>query len=101
MLRLTVAAGILAALPIAAQAQMPTHAVCVARDALADVLKDQHREEPVSLGLTEDGRAAELFASPDGKTWTFVLTTPTGIACVFATGEHWQQGHLVAGDWAS
>ena len=97
MLRFPLLVLALTAVPAAAQAQ----AICVPRQALVDALKDEHREVPVSLGVTEDGRAAELFASPDGKTWTFVVTTPAGVSCVFAAGKDWDPGRLLVGEWAS
>lgn len=97
MLRFALISVPLLLLPAAVQAQ----AVCAPRQALVEVLKEEHREVPVSLGLTEDGRAAELFASPDGKTWTFVVTTPHGLSCVFAAGKDWDPGKLLVGEWAS
>lgn len=48
-------------------------------------LADGWAERPLLEGVTKHGGRAELFASAD-RTWSFVVTTPKGWACVYATG---------------
>ena len=31
----------------------------------------------------------EVLTSPDGGTWTIIVTTPQGFACLVAAGEGW------------
>lgn len=64
---------------------------CARLDQIASFLKDQFGEEPVSLGLGSNGQLLQIFASEATRSWTVVTTTPTGMACVLATGEHWEQ----------
>lgn len=52
-------------------------------------LKALYREDPAAIGLSESGRLMEVFASPDGRTWTIVMTTPDGLACIMAAGKNW------------
>ena len=40
------------------------------------------------LGLQNDRRVLELYASPNGS-WTAILTLPSGKSCVVASGEAW------------
>ena len=51
------------------------------------VLLDQFDERPVAVGLSRSGTLMTLFAAPDGRTWTSVVTGPTGQACVVDVGQ--------------
>ncbi len=75
----------LMARPVAAQtAAMP-------RTAVVELLGDRYAEQPVGLGIAQNGGIIELFTSQDGATWTIVLTMPNGLSQVIATGESWMQ----------
>lgn len=71
-----------------AQQQMP----CAKLAELTAGLAERYREKPVAAGLQANGQLLEIFASPDGSTWTALTTSPAGLACVVATGRGWQQG---------
>jgi len=58
---------------------------------LAEHLKEKYDERPLAFGLNRDGRLLELFATPDGKTWTLLITNPRGLSCVVTSGENWQR----------
>jgi hypothetical protein len=75
-----------------AQERMP----CAKLAAVTAGLAEQFGEKPVAAGLQADGRMLEIFASPDGATWTAVAISPARVACVVATGRGWQQD--AAGD---
>ena len=77
---------LLLAAPAAAQAQM----ACGERSALLRRLGQAWAEAPVARGLASTGNMIELLASADGSSWTLLVTGPTGIACVVASGEAWQ-----------
>ena len=51
-------------------------------------LKNQFHEVPVSIGVVGE-RIIEIFASPNGETFTLVFTTKKGITCPIAAGEDW------------
>lgn len=63
--------------------------VCFERMALIQHLNGKFEETPVAAGLAANGSMVEVFSSPDGNTWTIVLTQPDGATCVMASGESW------------
>jgi hypothetical protein len=63
--------------------------VCFERTALIKHLSGKFEEAPVAAGLAANGNVLEVFSSPDGITWTIVLTQPNGATCVMASGEAW------------
>ena len=63
--------------------------VCFERGALIKHLSGKFEEAPVAAGLAANGSVLEVFSSPDGVTWTIVLTQPDGATCVMASGEAW------------
>ncbi len=83
------AIGVLAlspATPAAAQAA----AVCDARAEVLRHLERQYAEAPVALGLANTGGVVEVLASPNGATWTIIVTLPDGTSCLVAAGESWE-----------
>jgi hypothetical protein len=62
---------------------------CFERGALMKHLDGKFKEAPVAAGLAANGSVLEVFTSPDGVTWTIVLTQPDGATCVMASGESW------------
>jgi hypothetical protein len=72
------------ALLVAGAAQAP----CGAHDLVLAHLGQQYRERIVVQALQDDGRLLELLASPDGGTWTALVTRPDGVACIVAAGRH-------------
>jgi len=64
---------------------------CFERTALLKYLSGKFKEAPVAAGLAANGSVLELFSSPDGETWTIVLTHPNGASCVMASGENWSK----------
>lgn len=63
---------------------------CGDRNELIRVLKDKYREEPRALGLSTRGTAMfEIYTSKSG-TWTIVMTTTNGLACIMAAGHSWE-----------
>ena len=68
-----------------AQAQ----AMCGERRAVVQNLEQTYSEAPVSIGLASNGAVIEVLASPSGS-FTIILTQPTGLTCVMAAGENWE-----------
>ncbi len=63
--------------------------VCGDRTALMTQLKGKYSEQPKSMGLAANGSVLEVLTAKTG-TWTILLTTPNGITCLIAAGEHWE-----------
>lgn len=64
----------------------------------ADVLAQlgaKYKEVPVSSGISNTGALIEVLSSPDGSTWTIVLTMPGENkaikSCLLAAGEEWHE----------
>jgi len=62
---------------------------CMPRDALVKELKRQFGEVVVAQG-TSDGNLVEILMSPDGRTWTLIVTNPNTATCVFGAGQDWE-----------
>lgn len=74
-----------ASLPAAAQAP-----ACVKRTDLLQHLANRYHETPVAVGIADNGALLEVFVSTEGETWTVAVTLPSGVSCLIATGEQWQ-----------
>ncbi|MGO1121210.1 hypothetical protein ACTL6U_21140 [Rhodovibrionaceae bacterium A322] len=72
--------------PAAAQ-QAPT---CNLRDKVLAHLAGKYSEAPVAVGVTSSGALLEVLSTPDGQTWTVLLTRPDGVSCLLAAGEGWR-----------
>ena len=68
----------------------PVRVPCYSYEEVARQLKGAYHEAPVSLGLQADGNLLQVFSSPATGSWTIVSTTPQGVACVLAAGQHWE-----------
>jgi len=88
---------------------LPTHAnaqqmmqrsgpVCGERGSLMDQLKGKYSEQPKSMGLAANGSVLEVLTAKTG-TWTILLTTPQGITCLIAAGEHWEDTEQQKADY--
>ena len=88
MLRLTIAvlsAALIAFQPVPAGAQ----AACGDRAKMITHLGATFSEHPIAMGLTSSGAVIEVLTSPSG-TWTFLVTEPSGLTCMVASGESWE-----------
>jgi len=74
------------ALPASVQAQM----LCIARADMVTRLQGKYAEAPVAIGLSNSGGVIEVLVSPDGGTWTIIVTDPQGVSCLMAAGEYWE-----------
>jgi len=61
------------------------------RGAVVAHLDAKYGERPVAVALAASGLVLEVLARPDGATWTIIVTSPQGVACLAAHGEGWQQ----------
>ena len=63
---------------------------CHDRAEALDFLRQNYAEVPVALGLANNGGVIEVLASPDGKSWTILITSPDGMICPLASGVGWE-----------
>lgn len=71
-------------------ASLPSHAaVCMKHKTLVGYLSAKFNEQPKAVGLVASAGLMEVYVSAEG-TWTIVMTTPQGIACIVAAGDTWE-----------
>ena len=85
-------ATLVAAFFMSASPTLANHvSVCAPRDTWVKNLKERYGERLVEFGLTNDGGLLERFATPNGSTWTLLITSPSGNSCGIAAGEGWEK----------
>ncbi len=62
---------------------------CKQRDDGLGHLAQKYHELPVAIGVTNRGGLVEVPFTGDGKTWTIIIASPDGEACMLVTGEGW------------
>lgn len=62
---------------------------CVVRNDFVAFLARAHQETPRAMGMTTSGRIIELLVSDKGS-FTIIVTSAEGIACLIFVGEGWQ-----------
>ena len=65
---------------------MPT---CGERTTIVGELKRAFNETVHSGGITKNGALLEFLASPNGATWTILISLPGGHTCFVEHGEDW------------
>lgn len=59
---------------------------CGEREVAERNLLEKYNETPRAMGLDAQGRLMELWASPDGGTWTLTVSDAHGKACLLGSG---------------
>ena len=72
-------------------------AVCMEHKILVSYLTQEYSEAPRALGLVTDSNVMEVYVSKKG-TWTIVLTTAQGVACIVAAGDTWEEVKIAMND---
>ena len=62
---------------------------CSSHDKIVDALGNKFKETRRVMGVVNSRAVMEIFMSPQG-TWTMVITDTSGISCITASGEEWQ-----------
>jgi hypothetical protein len=70
---------------------------CLARSALVSLLVDEFGEQLVEVHPTVRG-LLEFHVSPNGGTWTAVVTDGLGTSCVVASGDDVDPSKTLLGD---
>ena len=63
---------------------------CAQHQVVVEQLQARFGEVRQSIGLGQNNSVVEMFASTATGTWTIVVTTPNGMACLVASGENWE-----------
>lgn len=87
---LKIALGLALALALALPAAAAATPACAERGDLARFLEREHGEILAGGGIASPAIRFELYARPDGRSWTIVAVRPDGVACMVAAGEHWE-----------
>jgi hypothetical protein len=62
---------------------------CGAYSTFQKNLLNKYDERAIARGLGSSGRTMyEVYKSPDGATWTFIVVLANGKACVIASGQY-------------
>ena len=78
----------LSAIPAAAAGGSP---LCGSRPDILKELSKRFSEEPVAVGLSNNGSLIEVLTSDSGSTWTIMISQPNGSSCLIAAGEGWEE----------
>ena len=73
---------------------------CMNRSILIEQLERDYSETLIGRGLQADASMIELFKSPDGKTFTMLVTRPVGsklCTVIGSAGKAWQQLQQLTG----
>lgn len=74
------------AAPAAAQGQQ----MCASRAQVVGMLASRYGESVRGMGLANQNRVIEIFASDETGTWTITMTMPNGMTCLMASGRHYE-----------
>jgi len=64
---------------------------CAERALVVERLQDRFGESRQSIGLGQNNAVVEVFASAQTGTWTIIVTLPSGLSCLVASGESYEQ----------
>jgi hypothetical protein len=92
---LTILAPVLLAPVLLGPVPVTAQSLCGVREAVVDMLGTRYGETVRSIGLAGRDRIVEVFASEETGSWTILVTTTDGMACLVASGQHFEQ--VVAG----
>ncbi len=73
-----------------AVAAQPDQTNCTDRSRALSHLSKTYQEEPVAMGLASSGGVVEVLTNDKGSSWSIIVTLPTGVTCLVASGEGWE-----------
>lgn len=73
-----------------AVAAQPNQANCTDRTSALSHLSKAYKEQPVAMGLASSGGIVEVLTNGEGTTWSIIVTMPSGVTCLVASGEGWE-----------
>jgi hypothetical protein len=63
--------------------------LCGKREDFVKALTDKYHETTKAMGITGQTSLVEIYASKAG-TWTILVTQPSGVTCIIAAGNSWE-----------
>lgn len=63
---------------------------CGPRDLVVERLATGYGETRQSLGIGANNSMVEVYASEETGSWTILVTLPTGVSCLVASGESFE-----------
>ncbi len=81
-----------------AVAAQPNQTNCTDRSRALSHLSKTYQEQPVAMGLASTGGVVEVLTNDKGSSWSIIVTLPTGVTCLVASGEGWEALQPVASD---
>lgn len=63
---------------------------CAPRDQVVALLTESYGETPRGMGLTSGDGILEIYASEETGSWSALVTSPDGNACLVAAGQMWE-----------
>ncbi len=64
---------------------------CGSSDVVVGQLAERYGETWQSVGIGSNNAMVEVFASNASGSWTILVTMPSGVACLVASGEAFEQ----------
>ena len=64
---------------------------CAPRDTVVERLASKYGESRQSMGLGANNAVVEVFASNESGSWTITVTSPSGLTCLVASGQHFEE----------
>ena len=78
-----------------AGAQADASRNCADRDDVLARLAEGYGEVRQSIGIGANNSIVEVFASSETGTWTITVTNHSGLTCLVATGQAFEETHEV------
>ena len=64
--------------------------VCGTHEHVTQLLAGRYKEARRAVGVVANEGVMEVFVSSDG-TWSIILTSTKGLACIIAAGKNWEE----------
>lgn len=84
-------AGSVAYLVATTEASARNARTCGPRDNIVERLAEKYGETRQSIGLGANNDMIEVFASAQTGSWTITVTSATGVTCLVAAGQAFEQ----------
>jgi hypothetical protein len=90
MSKVAIIVGVVGAALFLAETAAAATVYCGPRKAMVMRVAGSLHERPSSVALTNDGQLLEVLKSDTDVTWVILMTSPQGLSCIVAVGDHWQ-----------
>lgn len=64
---------------------------CGAYGEVAKLIMHTYKEQRMSRAVTLNGQLLEVYVAAETGSWTILVASPQGRACVISAGEGWQE----------